>query len=57
MFLFGFAKSDGATVERGEMSALARAGMYWLGADEDRIEDALLDERLTEVDCDGEKED
>jgi hypothetical protein len=56
VFLFGFAKSRKADLEPDELADLVKVGARWLRADNDTIEAAIADDRLTEVDCGNEDE-
>ena len=53
VFLFGFAKSDRADLEPDEVKELVRRGALWLGADNETIDTAIENERLTEIDYDA----
>jgi hypothetical protein len=51
-----FAKSRKADLEPDELADLVKVGARWLRADNDTIEAAIADDRLTEVDCGNEDE-
>lgn len=56
VFLFGFAKSDKADLEPDEKSRLVRIGQYWLGVDDEVIEQGLDDHEIVEIELDDEAE-
>ncbi len=49
VFLYGFAKSDRATLEPDELAVLARVGARWLAAGRQEIAAAIAATELTEV--------
>ena len=57
VFLFGFAKNAKADLDADELKDLIEIGATWLNANDDAIEMAVDDERLTEVACDEDEED
>ena len=56
VFLFGFAKSEKDDLEPGELRNLMKIGVGWLRAEDDLIDAALEDDRLTEMDYGHEDE-
>jgi hypothetical protein len=56
VFLFGFAKSDRANVDKDELATLRDIAKAWLAADADALEGALNAGLIEEVDYDDEEE-
>jgi hypothetical protein len=56
VFLFGFAKSDRANVDKDELATLRDIAKAWLAADADALEGALNAGFIEEVDYDDEEE-
>jgi len=49
MFLYGFAKSEGDNIEEDELTTLQEIAAAWLAADVKRIENAIANKILEEV--------
>jgi len=49
VFLFGFAKNELDNIDDKQLASLQEAAAYWLAADDTRLERALKDEILIEV--------
>jgi len=52
VFLYGFAKSERANIDKSELVELRKVGLNWLNATPQTIGEALEDEVLEEVDRD-----
>ena len=52
VFLYGFAKSERANIDKNELVELRRVGLNWLNATHQTICEALEDDVLEEVDRD-----
>lgn len=56
VFLLGFAKSDRTNIEDDDLEELRARGREYLALSEERIEELLLEDDLTEISCDEEDE-
>ena len=54
IFLFGFAKSEQANLDRDELTYWQRVGRDYLGLSDEDLEAAIVDDELAEVRYDGE---
>jgi hypothetical protein len=52
-FLFGFAKSERANIDKEERNALLKLGDAYISMDDRQLARLIQEEKIFEVDCDG----